>query len=364
MNFYIYDFETSSIERINLINEDEEHLWKEYLEKRDEEDKKNKPRQGLFPNFMGNAYCQVGSKLLFIGGKDLASKKLMNSIFSFDMALYTTQEEMIRENNILGRYCHGALNIYGQIFILGGFEEVVYKDDELIFKCYENKKENFSSLNKFSIHNTLNNNGIGLKSADTIKVIKYDSVMYKWNDYEIQGGSKPKDMVFPELSFFQDQYLLSFSSFKYNKIFILDLKSTFGFTQELKEDIPKMIYSNLYESLLKSQINLNNEEEFINNDDSIKICKQISSNEFFQYFNSFSYMSINLDEEKINKLEDKEKFQNIHINFKTAYLFGNFNDNYLDNNEEKENKFYLVKKSIKNQLSNKIIITNNRIFFS
>lgn len=162
-NAFMYDFEVNQLLAIKLESE-------------------------AIPKLYGCSSCFMDTKLIITGGVTL-NNKLSLKIFSFDIALYEIKEEKIKENNFGGRYRHGSIIVSEHVYVIGGLSSI--------------REE---------------------KACNDIKAIKYDNLMYKWNDYEPEGP-KPEYFVDPEVCLHNESIILAYSSYKYSKVYCLNLKT-------------------------------------------------------------------------------------------------------------------------------------------
>ena len=118
-----------------------------------------------------------------------------------------------------------------ELYVLGGFSSL------------SNREENICNLVQFGKY--------------------FDEKMYKFSVAKIEGEN-PKDMIDNDLFVVQNRYLVSFSGYKYIKIWIMDTKSNKGINVNLKEKLNFEEYNR--RDLLFTLINCNiDEESNINN---------------------------------------------------------------------------------------------------
>lgn len=153
------------------------------------------------------------------------------SCIYFDIEKLEFEKQKFPEFSLIPRYKCGGASQNGIIYILGGFSSL------------SNREENICNLVQFGKY--------------------FDEKMYKFSVAKIEGEN-PKDMIDNDLFVIQNRYLVSFSGYKYLKIWIMDTKSNKGINVNLKEKLNFEEYNkrDLLFSLLHCTIN---EETNINN---------------------------------------------------------------------------------------------------
>jgi hypothetical protein len=171
-----------------------------------------------------HSYVLVGTKLVFTGGIT-KENQLNKDISSFDISLYTFQNEKIKENNMIARHSHGSVNINDIIYIIGGFTSVEETED---------------------------------KVCNTIQAIRFDNILNKWREVAIQG-SQPELLIKPQIKYDQE-HLFCYSNYLYPKLWYLILKTSTGFMVDLtKEEVPYLentIFSYIKDEKLDEEKNL------------------------------------------------------------------------------------------------------------
>ena len=153
------------------------------------------------------------------------------SCIYFDIEKLEFERQKFPEFSLIPRYKFGGASQNGIIYLLGGFSSL------------SNREENICNLVQFGKY--------------------FDDKMYKFSVAKIEGEN-PKDMIDNDLFVIQNRYLVSFSGYKYLKIWIMDTKSNKGINVNLKEKLNFEEYNkrDLLFSLLHCTIN---EETNINN---------------------------------------------------------------------------------------------------
>ena len=131
---------------------------------------------------------------------------LNKSCIYFDIEKLDFEKQKFLENSLIPTYKLGGTNQNGIIYLLGGFTNI-------------------------------SNNNEDNNICDLLQFTKYfDDKMYQFNIAKIEG-EKPKDMIDNDLFFIKNRYIISFSGYKYAKIWILDIKSNKGININLKDKI-------------------------------------------------------------------------------------------------------------------------------
>lgn len=158
------------------------------------------------------------------------------SCIYFDIEKLEFEKQKFPEFSLIPRYKCGGASQNGIIYVLGGFSSL------------SNREENICNLVQFGKY--------------------FDEKMYKFSVAKIEGEN-PKDMIDNDLFVIQNRYLVSFSAYKYLKIWIMDTKSNKGINVNLKEKLNFEEYNkrDLLFSLLHCTIN---EESNINNNNALE----------------------------------------------------------------------------------------------
>lgn len=192
---YLYDFEKSEIIRINLPLDSGSLI-----------ENQEKPYELSRIFGLSQSSSSVYDTKIYITGGITLSSKLNIRVFSLDFSLLTVSEETIKENNFKGRYRHGSIIVNSDLFIIGGFS---------------------------SIKNSLDS------QVEDVIYIRIDSSMYTYKAFPYKGPS-PKDIINPEVVEIS-KMILAFSSFKYNKLFCLDVDTKQSRCLMLKDEIPSCV---------------------------------------------------------------------------------------------------------------------------
>ena len=158
------------------------------------------------------------------------------SCIYFDIEKLEFEKQKFPEFSLIPRYKCGGASQNGIIYVLGGFSSL------------SNREENICNLVQFGKY--------------------FDEKMYKFSVAKIEGEN-PKDMIDNDLFVVQNRYLVSFSGYKYIKIWIMDTKSNKGINVNLKEKLNFEEYNR--RDLLFTLINCNiDEESNINNNNNLE----------------------------------------------------------------------------------------------
>ena len=125
------------------------------------------------------------------------------SCIYFDIEKLEFERQKFPEFSLIPRYRCGASQ-NGFIYILGGYSSLY------------NREANICNLVQFGKY--------------------FDEKMYKFSVAKIEGEN-PKDMIDNDLFVIQNRYLISFSGYKYIKIWIMDTNTNKGINVNLKEKL-------------------------------------------------------------------------------------------------------------------------------
>ena len=158
------------------------------------------------------------------------------SCIYFDIEKLEFEKQKFPEFSLIPRYKFGGASQNGIIYLLGGFSSL------------SNREENICNLVQFGKY--------------------FDEKMYKFSMAKIEGEN-PKDMIDNDILVVQNRYLVSFSGYKYLKIWVMDTKTNKGININLKEKLKLEEYNkrDLIFNLLNCTIE---EEDNINNNTSVK----------------------------------------------------------------------------------------------
>ena len=126
------------------------------------------------------------------------------SCIYFDIEKLEFEKQKYPEFSLIPRYKCGGASQNGIIYLLGGYSSLT------------NREENICNLVQFGKY--------------------FDEKMYKFSIAKIEGEN-PIDMIENDLFVIQNRYLVSFSGYKYLKIWIMDTKTNKGININLKEKL-------------------------------------------------------------------------------------------------------------------------------
>ena len=126
------------------------------------------------------------------------------SCIYFDIEKLEFERQKFPEFSLIPRYRCGGASQNGFIYILGGYSSLY------------NREANICNLVQFGKY--------------------FDEKMYKFSVAKIEGEN-PKDMIDNDLFVIQNRYLVSFSGYKYIKIWIMDTNTNKGINVNLKEKL-------------------------------------------------------------------------------------------------------------------------------
>ena len=155
------------------------------------------------------------------------------SCIYFDIEKLEFERQKFPEFSLIPRYKFGGASQNGIIYLLGGYSSL------------SNREENICNLVQFGKY--------------------FDEKMYKFSVAKIEGEN-PKDMIDNDLFVIQNRYLVSFSGYKYLKIWIMDTKSNKGINIDLKEKLNFEEYNK--RDLIFTLLNCTIVEEENNNDNN------------------------------------------------------------------------------------------------
>jgi hypothetical protein len=147
-----------------------------------------------------SAYCFHDTKLFFSGGLT-NDNKISNLLSSFDISTYKYDNEKVRDNNMIGRFKHGSIALFGFIYIIGGFTD--FKETEI---------------------------------CNIIQVAKFDNLINNWFNLKVEG-MQPALLINPLCLFVKNENLVIFSDYKYCKIWYMSIKSNTGVEVDLAQKI-------------------------------------------------------------------------------------------------------------------------------
>ena len=155
------------------------------------------------------------------------------SCIYFDIEKLEFERQKFPEFSLIPRYKFGGASQNGIIYLLGGFSSL------------SNREENICNLVQFGKY--------------------FDDKMYKFSVAKIEGENS-KDMIDNDLFVIQNRYLVSFSGYKYLKIWIMDTKNNKGINIDLKEKLNFEEYNKRDLNFTLLNCSIDDEEE--NNNDN------------------------------------------------------------------------------------------------
>ena len=157
---------------------------------------------------------------------------LNKSCIYFDIEKLDFEKQKFPENSLIPRYKLGGTCENSIIYLIGGFTS------------YINNHENDDNI------------------CNNLQFSKFfDDKMYQFSIAKFDGEN-PKDMVDSDILFIYNRFIVSFSGYKYSKIWILDIKTNIGVNYDLKEKIKLEEFNkdNIFLRMINCDINENNNE--------------------------------------------------------------------------------------------------------
>ena len=157
---------------------------------------------------------------------------LNKSCIYFDIEKLDFEKQKFPENSLIPRYKLGGTCENSIIYLIGGFTS------------YINNHENDDNI------------------CNNLQFSKFfDDKMYQFSIAKFDGEN-PKDMVDSDILFINNRFIVSFSGYKYSKIWILDIKTNIGVNYDLKEKIKLEEFNkdNIFLRMINCDINENNNE--------------------------------------------------------------------------------------------------------
>ena len=161
---------------------------------------------------------------------------LNKSCVYFDIEKLNFEKQKYPENSLIPRYKLGGISQNGVIYLLGGFTSIPNNNED--------------------------NNNI---SGDLQFTKIFEDKMYQFNIANFDG-EKPKDMIDNDLFVIKNKYIISFSAYKYAKLWMLDIIANKGININLKNKIKFEEFNedNTFFRLINGEINeINNEINLI-----------------------------------------------------------------------------------------------------
>ena len=132
---------------------------------------------------------------------------LNKSSIYFDIEKLDFEKQKFPENSLIPRYKLGGTSQDGIIYLLGGFTTIQNSNEE------NNNIYNYLQFTRFD-----------------------DGKMHQFNIAKIEGEN-PKDMIDNDVFMIKNKYLISFSAYKYAKIWFFDILKNKGINIDLKGKI-------------------------------------------------------------------------------------------------------------------------------
>ena len=161
---------------------------------------------------------------------------LNKSCVYFDIEKLNFEKQKYPENSLIPRYKLGGISQNGVIYLLGGFTSIPNNNED--------------------------NNNI---SGDLQFTKIFEDKMYQFNIANFDG-EKPKEMIDNDLFVIKNKYIISFSAYKYAKLWMLDIIANKGININLKNKIKFEEFNedNTFFRLINGEINeINNEINLI-----------------------------------------------------------------------------------------------------
>ena len=161
---------------------------------------------------------------------------LNKSCVYFDIEKLNFEKQKYPENSLIPRYKLGGISQNGVIYLLGGFTSIPNNNED--------------------------NNNI---SGDLQFTKIFEDKMYQFNIANFDG-EKPKEMIDNDLFVIKNKYIISFSAYKYAKLWMLDIIANKGININLKNKIKFEEFNedNTFFRLINCEINeINNEINLI-----------------------------------------------------------------------------------------------------
>ena len=158
---------------------------------------------------------------------------LNKSCIYFDIEKLDFEKQKFPENSLIPRYKLGGTCENSIIYLMGGFTS------------YINNHENDDNI------------------CNNLQFSKFcDDKMYQFSIAKFDGEN-PKDMIDSDIVFINNRFIVSFSGYKYSKIWILDIKTNIGVNYDLKEKIKLEEFNNndnIFLRMINCDINENSKE--------------------------------------------------------------------------------------------------------
>lgn len=152
---------------------------------------------------------------------------LNKSCIYFDIENLDFEKQKFPENSLIPRYKLGGTCESSIIYLIGGFTS------------YINNHENNDNI------------------CNNLQFTKiFDDKMYQFSIAKFEGEN-PKEMIDSDIFFIKNRFIVSFSAYKYAKIWILDIKTNIGVNYDLKEKIKLEEFNkeNIFLRMINCEIN-------------------------------------------------------------------------------------------------------------
>ena len=157
---------------------------------------------------------------------------LNKSCVYFDIEKLDLENQKFPENSLIARYKLGGTCDNSIIYLIGGFTS------------YLNNQENNDNI------------------CNNLQFTKiFDDKMYQFSIAKFEGEN-PKEMIDSDILLIKNRFIVSFSGYKYSKIWILDIKTNIGINYDLKEKIKLEEFNkeNIFLRMINCDINENSNE--------------------------------------------------------------------------------------------------------
>ena len=158
---------------------------------------------------------------------------LNKSCIYFDIEKLDFEKQTFPENSLIPTYKLGGTSQNGLIYLLGGFTTLSNNNED-------NNISNYLQFTRF-----------------------FDGKMYQFNIAKIEGEN-PNDMIDNDVFIIKNRYLISFSGYKYAKLWCFDILKNRGININLKEKIGLEEYNKENTFLRLIYCDINEEKTEIN----------------------------------------------------------------------------------------------------
>ena len=160
---------------------------------------------------------------------------LNKSCLYFDIEKLDLERQKFNENSLFPCFKSGGTSQDGLIYLLGGYSSISNNNEE-------NNNFNYLQFSKYS-----------------------DDKMYQFKLAKVEGEN-PKEMIDCDIFIIKNKYLISFSGYKYAKIWFFDILKNKGININLRDKMNFLEFNqdNIFLRLINSDINEINNELNIN----------------------------------------------------------------------------------------------------